>query len=78
VVVGSSSAANGTVGSVGMYELGASKIFIRHPKALFALETLRSSKLGYIASILQGAVTRYLFRWVWCRVMQRSAALCSD
>jgi len=47
---------------LGAYEIGKTKVFIRQPKALFALERLRAEALPRIASLIQASVRKCLFR----------------
>jgi myosin-1 len=46
----------------GAFQVGTSKVFIRQPKGLFALEILRQKKLPWVAKIMQNSVRRFLFR----------------
>ena len=47
---------------LGAYQLGKTKVFIRQPKALFALENLRAAKLPWVAGIIQRAIKKCLMR----------------
>jgi myosin-1 len=47
---------------LGAFQVGTSKVFIRQPKGLFALEILRQKKLPWVAKIMQNSVRRFLFR----------------
>jgi hypothetical protein len=47
---------------LGAYQVGNTKVFIRQPKALFALEELRKAKLPAIVQTMQRCARKYIFR----------------
>nr|CCA16828.1 myosinlike protein putative [Albugo laibachii Nc14] len=50
--------------TLGSFSLGRTKIFLKHPQALSALEVLREKKLPEVVGIIEGAWRRYKKRLV--------------
>ena len=56
-------------------QLGRSKVFIRHPETLFALQDLRKATLGYMVSMIQSAYRKYRSRKDLIRLRGETSSL---